>query len=128
MQRIVDEDRLLHDLLPVFYGGDAPDIEADRCVELQGVTACSGLRVSEHDADFLPDLIDENNRCHRFADRCGQLSERLRHEPRLEPHVCVAHFAFYFCSRHKRRYGIDNNNINGGASDKNLGNIKGLFA
>src|SRR6185295_6237347 len=38
----------------------AADVEADRRVELQRPAAGGGLRVAEHDADLLADLVDED--------------------------------------------------------------------
>src|SRR4029078_7076581 len=39
----------------------APDVEAHRAVELEGVATGRGLRVAVHDADLLAKLIDEDD-------------------------------------------------------------------
>src|SRR6478736_6222803 len=47
-------------LLAVLDGGDAPDVDAHRGVELEGPAAGRGLRAAEHDADLFADLVDED--------------------------------------------------------------------
>ena len=38
----------------------ASDVEPDAAIELQGIAASGRLRVAEQDAEFLPQLIDED--------------------------------------------------------------------
>src|SRR5260370_30326803 len=40
---------------------DAPDVEADRGIEFQGVAAGRGLRIAEHHADLVADLIAKDH-------------------------------------------------------------------
>src|SRR6185312_2193212 len=81
------------DLVAVLHLADAADVEAHRGVELERVAARRGLRVAEDDADLLPQLVDEDDdRAGSVRDR-RELSERLAHEPRLQAHVLIAHFA-----------------------------------
>ena len=43
-----------------------PDIQSLGSIEFEGVSTGSGLRISEHDADLHPDLIDEYDGSGRF--------------------------------------------------------------
>lgn len=45
-----------------------------------------GLGITEHDANPVADLVDEDGAGPGTTDRCGQLVEGLRHEASLEPH------------------------------------------
>ena len=84
---------------------------ANRRIELQRPAARSGLRIAEHHADLLANLVDENQACVRFRDDAGQLADRLRHEPRLHAHVRITHFAVKLRFRHQRRDRIDDQNV-----------------
>src|SRR6185312_5951457 len=71
----------------------AADIEPDRSIEFQCITACGGLRIAVHHADLHAQLIDEDDHAARAADRAGQLAQALAHQPGLKAHVAVAHLA-----------------------------------
>src|SRR6476620_2703985 len=71
------------DGLAVFDRADAPDVDADRRVELQRATAGGGFRIAEHHADLLAQLIDENQARLRLRDDARELAQRLRHQSRL---------------------------------------------
>src|SRR5512143_1405075 len=49
-----------HDGVAVLQGSDAPDVEAHRGVELERAAAGRGFGVSEHHADLLAQLVDED--------------------------------------------------------------------
>src|SRR6202035_1770998 len=60
---------VLHDLHPrpaadhrlaILDRADAPDVEADRRVEFQRAATGGRLRVAEHHADLLAELVDED--------------------------------------------------------------------
>jgi hypothetical protein len=53
------------------------NVQADRRVELQRAPTGRGLGVSEHDADLLAELIDEDRRGVELAERAGELAHRL---------------------------------------------------
>lgn len=72
--------------IPFLNVGDSPDVQPDRRRELQGLAARGGLGITEHDANPVADLVDEDGAGPGTTDRCGQLVEGLRHEAGLEPH------------------------------------------
>src|SRR5438093_3972522 len=50
------------DILLLLHGPDAPDVEAHRRIELERLATGGRLRIAEHDADLLAQLIDEHHR------------------------------------------------------------------
>src|ERR1700760_553344 len=73
---------VLHDLhfgsgadhgVAVFDSRDAADIDTYGGVELQRTSAGGGLRIAEHHADLLADLIDEDQAGARLRNCAGQL-------------------------------------------------------
>src|SRR5690606_17810526 len=56
---------------------DSSDIQSDRGVKLQGITPGSRFRVTKHDADLLPKLVDENTCTACLVDGSCQFSECL---------------------------------------------------
>src|SRR5215471_18309967 len=79
------------DLFALLDRADTADVEPHGRVELQRVAAGRGLGVAEHHTDLHADLVDEDHEGVRTLDVAGELAQRLRHEPRLEAHVLVAH-------------------------------------
>ena len=63
--------------ISIFQRGDAADIQTDRSVELQCVTTGRRLRITEHDADLLTQLVDEDAGRIGLADGSCQLTECL---------------------------------------------------
>src|SRR5690242_21269241 len=61
-----------------------------RRVELERPAARRGLRIAEHDADLLAQLIDEDRGRVEPRERPRELPHRLRHQPGLEADVGVA--------------------------------------
>ena len=47
--------------LTIFQRGDATNIDSGLAVEFQRATARSRFRTAKHHADFLPNLVDEDN-------------------------------------------------------------------
>ena len=90
------------DLGALLDGVDASHVDANGRVELEGTAAAGRLRTAEHDADLLAELVDEDARGVRAAERARELAQRLTHEPRLEADRRVAHLAFEFSSRNER--------------------------
>ena len=125
-------DLVLDDLHPRFIADDflaaldranAADVEPHRGIELECVAAGGRLRVAEHHADLHPDLINEYQGRLRLGNGRRQFAKGLRHEPRLEPHVRIPHFAFNFGSRHERCDRVHHDNIDRPAPDERLGNF-----
>ena len=63
-----------------------------------------------------------------FDDDAGELAERLRHEPRLQPHLRVAHLAFDFGLRHERRHRVDDDDVDAVRADEDLDDLERLLA
>src|SRR3546814_2499623 len=66
---------------------DATDVQAHRGIELQRVAAAGGFRTlaGHHDADLVPQLVDEEHHAVAALDVAGQLAQRLAH--RSEEHT-----------------------------------------
>src|SRR5438132_14321578 len=62
---------------------DPADIESDRRVELQSAAARRRLRVAEHDADLLAQLVREEADRVGAVERARELAQRLAPQPRL---------------------------------------------
>src|SRR5690606_34745749 len=93
---------VLHDLDPgpvtvhlaaVLERLDAAHIQPHRRVELQRSPTAGGLRATEHDADLLAELVDEDGGSAGVVQRAGDLPQRLAHQPGLQADVAVAHLA-----------------------------------
>src|SRR4051812_32314860 len=107
---------------------DPADVEADRRVELERTAARRRLRVAEHDADLLAQLVREQ------ADRVGavqcarELAERLRHETSLQADVRIAHLTLDLRLRRERGDGVDRHHVERPRSDEELGDLERLLA
>src|SRR5206468_9376515 len=112
----------------VLDAGNAADVHPDRRVEFQCPAAGGGFRVAEHHADLLPQLVDEDEAGFRFRDHAGELSERLRHQPRLQSHLRFAHLAFDFRPRHECRHRIDDDDVDAARADEDFDDFKRLLA
>src|SRR5690348_1141532 len=108
-------DLVLHDLDPgpvadhvgaVLEGLDAAYVQTDRGVELQCLATRGGLRRTEHHADLLAQLVDEDHRGVGVVQRTGHLAQRLAHQPGLQTDVAVAHLALDLGAGHQRRNGV----------------------
>src|SRR3546814_3854226 len=64
-----------------------------------------------HYADLHAQLVDEDHRAARPADRPRQLAQALRHQTRLEPAMAVAHLAFDIGARHQRGDRVDDEHV-----------------
>ncbi|EDP65259.1 hypothetical protein BAL199_01894 [alpha proteobacterium BAL199] len=114
-------------LIAVLDRADATDVQADRSVELQRVAAGGGLRVAEHHADFLADLVDENHHAARLRDRSSQLAQRLAHQPGLQADMGVAHLTFELSPRHQGRHRVHHQNIDGSGPHQRVGDLQCLL-
>ena len=107
---------------------DAANIQAHAGVELERHAARRRLRVAEHDADLLAQLVGEDQAGVAGLDDAGQLAQRLAHQPRLQAHVAVAHLAFDLGTRHQRRHTVDHHHIHGAGAHQRLGDLQRLLA
>src|SRR5690606_13374273 len=109
-------------------GLDPPDVHPDRRVELQRLAARGGLRGAEEDTDLLAQLVDEDRRGARRAQRTGDLAERLRHEARLEADVAVTHLPLDLGLRHERRDRVDDDDVDRARADQHVHDLERLLA
>src|SRR6476469_4717337 len=130
-------DLVLHDLHPdvradhvllLLHRADAPDVEPQRRVELERLSAGRRLRVAEHDADLLAQLVAEDHRGLRARNGASQLPERLTHEARLEADVRIAHVALDFGLRHERGDGVDDDDVHRPGAHEDLADLERLLA
>src|SRR6266403_3353450 len=89
-------------LLAVLDCAAAPDVEADGRIELERVSAGRRLGRTEDHADLHADLVDEDHGSAVAAHHRRELAQRLRHEPRLQTHVRVAHLSLDLRFGHQR--------------------------
>src|SRR5262245_9444284 len=115
------------DIVAVFERADAADVHAHGRVKLERVAAGGGFRIAEHDADLHADLVDKNHHGVGPRNGAGQFAQSLRHQPRLQAHVRIAHLAFDFRLRHQGRYRVDDQDIDGAAANESLADFQRLF-
>jgi hypothetical protein len=73
-------------------------------------------------------LVDEDDRRVLLERDRRQLAQRLTHEPRLQSHVRVAHFAFDLRLGRQRRHRIDDDQIHPARADELIGDLQRLLA
>src|SRR5438093_7193659 len=115
-------------LVAVLEGAEAADVEPDRGVELERVAARRGLRVAEQDAHLHAELVDEDDDRPRLGDGARQLAERLRHEPRLQAHLRVAHVALDLGARDQGSDRIDDQHVDRARAHQGVGDLERLLA
>src|SRR5205809_1169790 len=114
-------------LVAVLEGAEAADVEPHGGVELERVAARRGLGVAEHDADLHADLVYEDDDGPRLGDGPGQLAERLRHEPRLEAHLRIAHVALDLGARDQGSNRIDDQHVERARAHQRVGDLERLL-
>src|ERR1035437_9162831 len=67
-----------HHLVAILDRADAPDVDTNRRVELQGAAAGCGFRVAKHHANLLADLVDEYQAGVRLGDDGGKFAQGLQ--------------------------------------------------
>src|SRR4029079_4670233 len=129
-------DLVLHDLDPHPVADrlgagldrlDAPDVQADRGVELQRAATGGRLRIAEHHADLLAQLVREDEAGVGAGDGAGQLAQRLAHEPGLDADERVAHLALDLGAGHEGRDRVDDDAVDAARADQGLGDLQRLL-
>ena len=123
----LDPGAVPHDVGPVLDGLDPTDVEPNRRVELQGPTAGGRLGRAEHDADLLPQLVDEDGDGARLRQRPRQLAQRLGHEAGLESDVGVAHLTLDLGTRRQRGHRVDHQDVERAGADQHVGDLERLL-
>src|SRR3546814_13829370 len=62
-------------------------------------------------SDWSSDVCSSDLHAARTADRAGELAQRLRHQPRLQADVAVAHLALDFGARDERSVRVDDEHV-----------------
>ena len=114
-------------ILPVLELGDLAHVDAYGGVELQGVTAGSGLGVAEHHADLLAQLVDEDTAGVGLRNVGGELSQGLAHQPGLQSHLLVSHLTLDLRLGCQGCYRVHYYNVNSPAADQVVGYLEGLL-
>ena len=115
-------------LLAVLDDRHASDVDADRGVEFQGVTARCGLGVSVYDSDLVAQLVDEDADGLGLGDARCEFAQGLGHEPGLQSHLRVAHFALDFGFGRECGHGVDDDDVDGAGPDERVCDFEGLFS
>jgi len=72
-------------------------------------------------------LIKNHQRVGAF-DVGGEFAQGLRHQPGLQAHVRIAHFAFDFSFRRQGSHGVDHDHIDRAGAYQHVGDFERLFA
>src|SRR5215469_1423941 len=124
----LDARHVADDLVAILDGTDAPDVEADRGVELQRVAAGGRLRIAEHHADLHADLVDEDDDGVGALDVAGELAQRLRHQARLQADLHLAHLALDLRLRSQGRDGVHHDDVHRIRADQHVSDLERLLA
>ena len=115
------------DLATVLDALDPADVEAHRRVELQRPAARGGLRRTEHHADLLAQLVDEDHDRVGAVEVGGELAQRLAHQPGLQADVGVAHVALDLGPGGERRHRVDDHHVERTRAHEHVGDLQRLL-
>ena len=124
----LDSGAVAQSLLAVLELCGLAHVDADGGVEFQCVTTCRGLRVAEHHADFLPELVDEYAAGVGLGDVGRQFPQCLAHQPCLKSDLVVAHLTFDLRLRSQGCDRVNHHDVNRSRTDQVVGDLKRLFA
>src|SRR5690606_1337497 len=129
-------DLVLHDLhaglvaehlVALLDRADAANVEPHGRIELQRVAARRRLRAAEHHADLHADLVDEDHEAVRALDVRRELAQRLRHQPRVQADVRIAHLAFDLGLRRQRRDRVDDDHVDRARAHEHVRDLERLL-
>ena len=100
-----------NDFGTVFDGLHAANVDTDRCVEFQCITAGGSFGIAVHDTNLHTKLVDENDHTVGLSNGTGQFPQGLRHETSLQTDKSVTHFTFNFCLGRQCGNRVHNHNI-----------------
>ena len=107
---------------------NAANIEPYRGIKLERIPAGGDLWVAVGDADFLPQLVEKDDRTLRLANAAGNLAQGLAHQASLEADVGIAHFTLNFGPGHQGRHRIDHHHIYSRRSHQLIDDLQPHFA
>src|SRR6516225_3397194 len=87
------------------------NIQPDGTIEFQRQAAGCGLRIAEHDADFLTNLVNEDHARLGSGNEGVENAQGLAHQTGLQTDVLIADFTFNFSAGHQGGHGVNDNNI-----------------
>src|SRR3974390_282213 len=87
----LDLGAIADNLIALFDGADAANVDAHRGVELQRAPARGGFRIAEHHANLLANLVDEDKGSTRLGNDAGKFAQGLRHQAGLQTDMAVPH-------------------------------------
>ena len=106
---------------------DSPDVQANRGVELQSLSARCCFGRAEHHSDFFAELVDEDRGGARIAQCAGDLAQRLAHQPGLQADVAVTHLALDLRARHQGGDRVDDQDVQRAGADQHVGDLQRLL-
>src|SRR5690606_10187715 len=124
----LDTGLVAYDFITFLDRADTTNIETNRSIELESVTASRRFRRTEHHTDLHADLVDEDHHAVGTRDRRGKLAERLAHETCLKTRQGVTHFTFDFGARRQGSHRVDDENVDSARTHERIGDLKRLLA
>ena len=115
-------------LFAIFDRLATTDIQTYRSVELQSVTTGCCFRVTEHNTDFLTQLVDENTSRTCLAHSSRQLTKSLRHQTCLKTYFVITHVAFDFRFRSQCSYRVNNDDVDSRRTNQLFRNLQRLLS
>ena len=94
-------------------GLNPANVQAHRCIKLEGVTTGGGFRIAVGDTDLLAQLVEEDHGAAGFTDVAGDLAHGLAHQASLGTHSQVPHFTFNFSAGGQGRHRVDHHDVHG---------------
>ena len=113
--------------IAILHSWARTDIDTHRCIELKSVTTGSGFRRTEHHADLLSELVDENSSSVGTRDSSGELTHGLWHQSGLKTDIAVTHVPLNLTLGRKSRYRVDNKDVDSRWTDQLFRNFKSLL-
>ena len=108
--------------------GHSADIEAYRCIELQGIAACRCLRIAKHDTNLFAKLIDEDAHGLGLIDSSGELAQSLAHQSGLQSHFVVTHISLNLCLWSQSGYRVNDDDVDSSRTNQVVCNLESLLA
>ena len=124
----LDADPVADRLGALLEGLDPAQVEPLGRVELQRPPARLRLRAAEADPDLLADLVREQADGLGAVEVAGELPQRLRHQPRLQADLDLAHLALELDPRRQRRDRVDGDEVDRSRAGQDVDDLERLLA
>ena len=123
----LDADPVADRLGALLEGLDAAQVESLRGVELQRPPARLRLGAAEADPDLLADLVREQADGLRPVEVAGELAQRLRHQPRLQADLDLAHLPLELDPRGQRGDRVDGDEVDRSGAGQDVDDLERLL-